>query len=284
MTLNESVLSDAFCKPEVVPLDWPCQLRNWVGWVFIIGTCVLCGPPFILLMALLRPFGLASRWGDFTVSWWLGFLRWLWRVEVIVEGLEHIEAGKTYVLVANHRSHLDAVACFRALCGKLRFAFIVKRSLALIPIWGWFIWLNDYVPIDRERGGRANRDQLSTAVTYLQRGRSVLIFPEGTRAADHRFRPLKKGAAQLALRAGVPLLPVVISGTGRLWPRDSLYVRSGKVRIDVRPPISVEGRGLSARDEVMQEIKASLVEPYRLSVEGAALRDQPDTLALIAPR
>lgn len=276
-------IHSATLQPEVVPLDAVSTARNLIGWVFILVTCVALGPPIVLSMALLFPLGLANRWGDFTVMWWISVLRWLWRVDFEVDGIEHIEPGQTYVIVTNHRSHLDAVACLLGLRPRLRFGFIMKRSLSLIPIWGWFIWLNGYVPIDRGRAGR-KKDQLATGVQYLKRGRSVMMFPEGTRAPDHRFLPFKRGAVVLAVRAGVPLLPVVVSGTGRLWPKTSLFIRPGRVRVEICPPIPTTGRGLDERDVLLEEMKGAMVPRYRLLTDAPPVGEEPALLQAVAPR
>ena len=268
--------------PEVVPLDALSLARNLVSWAYILFTCGVVGPPVVLSMILLYPFGLANRWGDFTVWWWLAGLRWLWRVEVVVDGLEHVGEGQTYVVAANHRSHLDAVACILGLRPKLRFGFIVKRMLALIPIWGWFIWLNGYVPVDRGKATR--RDQLGPAVRYLKRSRSVLVFPEGTRAPGHRFLPFKKGISVLAIRASVPILPVVVSGTLGLLPKWSLFVRPGRVRVEVLPPVSPEGYALDKRDALLAAVKASMVPRYRFGADAPPVGEEPTLLQAVAPR
>lgn len=263
--------------PEIRPLRIGHVLVNWCGWIFMVASCVLQGPPYVLLMLLLYPFGLANRFGDAVVQWWVTTLQRLWRVKIIVDGLENVDPEQTYVVVSNHRSHLDAVACIIALKPRLRFGFVVKRSLSLIPIWGWFIWLNGYIPVDRERRGR--RDQLASGVKYLQKGRSVLVFPEGTRAPDHRFRNFKKGAAVLAIRSQRPVLPVTVSGTASLLPKNSLYVRDGVVRIQIHPPIPTDGYRIEQRDALVADMRDTIAAGYRLEAEGAALESNPELLA-----
>ena len=268
--------------PTIRPLRWWHVLVNWCGWLFMLASCLLQGPPYVLLMILLYPFGLANRFGDAVVQWWVSTLQRLWRVKIIVEGLENVDPDQTYVVVSNHRSHLDAVACIIALKPRLRFGFVVKRSLSLIPIWGWFIWLNGYIPVDRERRGR--RDQLSSGVKYLQKGRSVLVFPEGTRAPDHRFRNFKKGAAVLAIRSQRPVLPITVSGTASLLPKNSLYVRDGVVRIQIHPPISTDGYRLEQRDELVSSMRDVIASSYRLEAEGPTLETNEELLAQLVQK
>jgi 1-acyl-sn-glycerol-3-phosphate acyltransferase len=269
-------------QPGVAPMPLSGWLRNWLGWAFIFVTCVTMGAPVVLIQAVLFPFGLANRWGDFTVQWWIGTLSWLWRVELEVSGLEHIERGQTYVLACNHRRHLDPVSCLLAMKHDLRFGFIMKRALSLIPIWGWFIWMNGYIPIDRGRGKRG-KDQLATGVKYLKQGRSVMMYPEGTRSPDHRFRRFKRGAVVLAIRAGVPVLPVAVSGTARLWPKNRWHIRPGRVRVEVLRPIPTRERSLDERDEVLAQVRKELVDRYRPTWDGLPLEEQPGLRAALAP-
>ncbi len=268
---------------DVLPMPLSAWVRNFIGWAFIAATCLILGAPVVGLQMILFPFGLANRWGDFTVLWWIGFLRWLWRVEIVVDGLENIAPGQTYVLACNHRSHLDPVSCLLGLKRHLRFGFIMKRSLSLIPIFGWFIWMNGYVPIDRGRSSR-RKDQLKTGVKYLKRGRSVMMYPEGTRSPDHRFRSFKKGTFVLAIRAGVPVLPVVVSGAGGVWPKPSLFIRPGKVRVEVLPPVPTAGLGLEDRDRLLSVVRDAMIPRYRTSADAPPLAEQPALLESLSPR
>ncbi|MFZ9887780.1 MAG: lysophospholipid acyltransferase family protein [Myxococcota bacterium] len=277
---NANADSASFSPAELSPAT---RARNLFGWLFMLLTCVFLGPPIVLVQALLLPFGNAHRWGDFNVLWWVSTLRWLWRVEVTGDGLQHISPGSTYVIACNHRSHLDPVATIVALRRHLRFGFIVKRSLTLIPIWGWFIWMNGYVPVDRGRTNRRN-DPVRAGVRYLKRGRSVLIYPEGTRAPDHRFLPFKKGAFLLALKAGVPILPVVVSGTGDLLPKSRLFVRPGRVRVEVLPPIPTTGMSVEARDALLEQVRDGIVGRYRMGASEPPLEEQAPLRAALAPR
>ena len=264
-----------------VPLT-PWQLaKNLFGWVFILVTCVGLGPFVVLIMFALFPFGKAPAFGDWVVWWWTAFLKALWGVKIEVEGLEHVVPGQPYVMVSNHRSHLDPVSTIHGLRSRVRFGFVMKRSLSLIPIWGWFIWLNGYVPIDRGARSKAGKDQLDVPAQYVRRGRSVMIYPEGHRAPDHRFLPFKKGAVVLALRAGVPLLPVVVSGTGRLWPKTSLMIRPGTVKVEVLPPIPTAGASMEDRERLLDALKTSIPRRYRLQAHAPPAEGDPALLGAL---
>ncbi len=246
--------------------------------LWMSSTCIAFGPPVVLVMIALFPFGKAPVFGDWIVWWWTAVLRHIWGVVVEVDGLQHIDPTRSYVLVSNHRSHLDPVCTLHALRPKLRYGFVMKRSLSLIPIWGWFIWLNGYVPIDRGSHKRG-KDQLETPARYIRRGRSVMIYPEGHRAPDHRFLAFKKGAVVLALRAGVPILPVVVSGTGRLWPKNSVFIRPGKVRVEVLPPVPTEGVTMDDRERLLDVLKVAIPRRYRLGADDAPAEEDATLLA-----
>jgi 1-acyl-sn-glycerol-3-phosphate acyltransferase len=265
-------------KLRLVPL-----LLNLVGWLWIIFTCIAWPVPVLSVQFCLFPFKLAYRWGDAATIFWLKVFRRLWRLEIDYAGLEHVERGQTYVLICNHRSHLDAVAAMLTLERHVRFGFVIKRALSLIPIWGWFIWFNGYFPVDRGRS-KGNLDQLGTAVRYLKEGRSVLVYAEGTRSPDHRFLSFKKGAAMMAIRAGVPILPITVSGTARLWPKPSLFIRPGRVRVDIHPPISTEGLDVKDRDNIMGLAHDAIVGAYRRTLEEPPLDETPELRALLASR
>ena len=249
---------------------------------------VVLGPFYFLYIAFVPLICVGRKgfrgWYWRTVKRACSRLLWLLSIRVDMSDANKAELrGDTdSIIVINHRSHLDAVACIIALKPRLRFGFVVKRSLSLIPIWGWFIWLNGYIPVDRERRGR--RDQLSSGVKYLQKGRSVLVFPEGTRAPDHRFRNFKKGAAVLAIRSQRPVLPITVSGTASLLPKNSLYVRYGVVRIQIHPPISTDGYRLEQRDELVSSMRDVIASSYRLEAEGPTLETNEELLAQLVQK
>jgi len=247
---------------RAAPMPFSGWVRNYLVWLWILVTCAILGAPVVGLQAVLFPFGRANLWGDFTT--------WCF----VVDGVENIKPGQTYVLCSNHRSHMDPLSVLHSLKRRLRFGFIMKRSLSLIPIFGWFIWMNGYIPIDRG-GKKRGRDQLATGVKYLKKGRSVMMYPEGTRSPNHQFGQFKKGAVVLAIRAGVPILPIVVSGTATVWPKPSLFIRPGRTRVEVLPPIETAGLTTADCGRVLAEIKESIVARYRPEWDAPPLEETP---------
>ena len=171
-------------------------------------------------------------------------------VEVTVHGAEHLASGGPFVLTPNHQSHLDILALLGFLPGRTRFA--AKREMWRHPVVGAVLDTLDMVPIDR--------DNPEVAITALSRtdgtAGSLVVFPEGTRSRDGRLRDFKKGAFVLAIRAGMPVVPIVCRGTRRLMPRGSqLTVVPGPVDVIVEEPIATTGLGYDDRDELAARVR-----------------------------
>jgi 1-acyl-sn-glycerol-3-phosphate acyltransferase len=156
------------------------------------------------------------------------------RVRVRVAGTQHAPRGPA-VYAANHASLLDILVLFGHL--PVDFRIVYKRSLSLIPLVGWSIWLGGHVPIDRSHPFRARRS-LETAARRIQKGTSVVVFPEGTRSPDTTVRPFKRGSFALAIEAGVPVVPVVLAGVKRVVPHGLTTLRPGRIDVELLPPVS----------------------------------------------
>lgn len=172
-------------------------------------------------------------------------------VDVTVVGAEHLASGGPFVLTSNHQSHLDILTLLGFLPGRTRFA--AKREMWNHPVVGSVLDTLDMVPIDR--------DNPEVAIAALSRADgtkgSVVVFPEGTRSRDGQLREFKKGGFVLAIRAGLPVVPVICRGTRRLMPRGSqLTVVPGPVEIVVEAPIATTGLGYDDRDALAAQVRA----------------------------
>ncbi len=178
------------------------------------------------------------------------------RVEVVVEGAEKIPDGMAAVLVANHQSWYDVFAMLVHLPFKMR--WVGKKELVKVPLFGpsWLACGN--IPIDRSDRRAAIRSLELAGETLRREGAMIIMFPEGTRSDGGEMLPFKKGAFMLALQLGVPIVPVGVSGSREVMPKGSLTVRPGTVTVRVGDPISVEGRSLSDRDELMLEARDAI--------------------------
>ena len=154
----------------------------------------------------------------------------------VYSGLEHAAGTAPRIFLANHLSTLDIWVMAPAL--PLTTRFVSKRTIFWIPVLGQAMSVAGFIPIDRKDRASAIRS-LSGASETIRGGASIILFPEGTRSRDGRLSRFKRGAFHLALEAGVPVVPVAISGTYHVVKPRSIIVRPGPVRVTFAPPIDV---------------------------------------------
>ena len=221
-------------------LSW---LRSTAVWIVITVSTVLFGLPAIVA-AFVPPRG---EWFLRFARGWARTIRFFARIPVRVLHPERLAGGRAFVVVANHESFSDILVLLARL--PLSARFLTKRSVFRIPVLGWSIRAAGFVPVDR--GNRARSlATVEAALGLLKSGRSLVIFPEETRARTDELLPFKSGAALLAVRSGFPLLPVGVAGTRRALPRGTLSISPGPVAMAIGLPITVAGRSARDRDEV----------------------------------
>lgn len=186
-----------------------------------------------------------------------------------VEGIEHLPAEGPYILAPVHRSYVDWLIVARVTRRRLR--FITKDEVFR---WEWlsrFIQLLGAFPVHR---GSADREAFNRSVGALEGGEPLVLFPEGTRRSGLVVQPLLDGAAYLALRAGVPIVPVGIGGTERRMPRGSAFPRPGRVKIVIGPPLAAGGGGSAGRVQrsATRELSAQLRGRIQECFDRAQLR------------
>jgi 1-acyl-sn-glycerol-3-phosphate acyltransferase len=162
-----------------------------------------------------------------------------------------------YVVVANHQSMLDILLISRV---PREMKWVAKESLFKIPWLGWMFVLSGDIPVRRGDADSAS-EALRKARTYLSRGMNVMMFPEGTRSRTGALGTFKSGAFRLAIEAGVPVLPIAVSGTAAGYPKGSPWVRPCRGTARLLEP--VESSGYSAEDA------ARLREAVRARIAGA---------------
>ena len=168
-------------------------------------------------------------------------------VRVRVEGMEKLDPRGAYVFVANHGSFLDIPALLASL--PQQFRFFAKKGLFRIPFLGTHLQRAGHLPVDRSSPRASLKSMLEAARIIRDRGISVLNFPEGGRSAEG-LREFKEGPAYIAIKAGVPVVPVAIVGMRELLPMGSIHLRSGKVVLRVGDPIPTVGMDASDRMEL----------------------------------
>ena len=243
-------------------------LAKTVGWT-VAALLVLLGLPLQLLLWLVsRPFdpNLVLP-GQFLRGVGVNFGRCYpgWRFRV--EGTWPAGPGP-YVVVANHQSLLDIVLLSRM---PREMKWVGKEELFRIPWIGWMLRLTGDIAVKRgdpESGGEA----IGKAKAYLARGMSVMIFPEGTRSRDARLLPFKSGAFRLAIEAGVPVLPVALSGTAAGLQKGGLAVAPCDAVATILPPFSTVGLTQGDAVALRERVRAAMAATMPPELVGPASR------------
>ncbi|MCG8420735.1 MAG: 1-acyl-sn-glycerol-3-phosphate acyltransferase [Proteobacteria bacterium] len=174
------------------------------------------------------------------------------QIDIRTEGREQIAADRSYVYMSNHQSHMDIPVLYATVPARTMRA-VAKKELFRIPVWGRAMRAAGIVEVDRQHRNRAIAS-LGDAADQLRRGTSIWIAPEGTRSRTGRLGRLKKGGFHLAKQAGVPIVPIAITGTHAILPPGTTSTRPGcPVRVVFGIPIEVEGREVAA---LMGEVEA----------------------------
>jgi len=194
------------------------------------------------------------------VRWWCRILHWITATRYEIQGLENVPEGP-YLVISNHSSHLDGPGLIVTLPDPIY--FVIKKSLAQIPVWGWTARRVGFIAIDRSRTKEA-QEALKGVVSKVHEGLHVLVFAEGTRSPDLRLQRFKKGGFHLAIDAGVPILPVAINGSGTLLPKGAPSPKPGTVHVVVGAPISTEGVEKDDLLDLMAQTREAILRGRRL--------------------
>jgi 1-acyl-sn-glycerol-3-phosphate acyltransferase len=176
-------------------------------------------------------------------------LKTLCGLDYRVTGLEHLPAGAAVVL-CKHQASWEIIA-LRAIL-PLRQSWVLKQELMRIPIFGRGLKHLHSIPIDRAAGRRAFIVMVRAGTKALDSGRSVIVFPEGTRVAPGVRKAYAPGGAALAQRSGRPLVPIA-HNAGLFWARHGVRKIPGRIDVVIGPVITTEGRAV---DEINAEVEA----------------------------
>lgn len=175
-------------------------------------------------------------------------------MHVEVSGREHVEAGRSYVVMSNHQSHYDIPVIYLAL-PMLSIRMAAKAGLFKVPIWGQALAASGFVAVDRRDRARAIA-ALRRARETMAGGISIWIAPEGTRSRTGELGPFKQGGFHLAIETGAPILPVTLEGTIDALPPEGRAVRRGvRVRATIHAPIESREFAPERRAELTQRVR-----------------------------
>ena len=211
-------------------------------------------------------------WNDFAGVWdksgrqqhavaavWARMLLRIAMSPVTLEHAERLPVGGAAVYASNHLSYYDTPVLF----GKLPFQFriLAKAPLWKIPFIGWYLDRSGQVPIDQS-SGRAGVVSLARGARTLEAGMPMVIFPEGGRAFNGELQPMLAGAAWMAIKAQVPLVPLVLVGTYELLPIHVYALKPRPVKLIVGEPISTAGMSTRDAEALTDKLRSIIHETY----------------------
>lgn len=213
------------------------------------------------IAGLLDPSGKKIR---FWSSAWGRSGLWAARIEVDAD-LSALDTSKNYIFMSNHQSQLDILALF-GLLGDFTAGFLSKESLFRIPFFGRAMYASGSIPVNRSNR-RSAMKSIDNAVTRLQEGtHSLIVFPEGTRATDlDKLQELHTGGMIIALRAGLPVAPIIITGTGEALPKGAWKFTPGRRRIKFKalPAIDPAKYTIKEREQFKRDLYEIMNTTYR---------------------
>lgn len=242
--------------------------------LIVLGT--LTGNLFLVIGSLIfSVFAILVGWIPPRGNWMFGVAR-LWSrclltasaVRLTASYDPALEPGKSYVFLCNHQSLFDIPVLLTTCPGQVR--MMAKRSLFRIPLFGWGLYAGGFIPIDR--GDRSTaRQSFASALARIKAGTSILLFPEGTRAMAGTLLPFQRGGFLLAMKTGLPIVPVGIRGSRAVQRKGSFAIRPGPIEIRYGAPILAGDYGVRRKGELIDEV--------RRQISGlAGLEPEPDAV------
>jgi 1-acyl-sn-glycerol-3-phosphate acyltransferase len=216
-----------------------------------VYTAIICLPAFV--SSLLDRSG---HWPSFFQRVWANWLLRTNGIHLQLEGIDKLGKDRSYILVSNHASILDIPGIVSAAPFPVR--FIAKKSLIWFPVFGWFLYFADHILIDRESAQSALKS-LKRAASLLKAGISIIVFPEGTRTSDGEVKDFKRGAFLLAQHSKFPVVPVSISGTYDMLPRQGWCFWPGTMHMRMGEPIPIRDLSLQESRNLMGRVREIII-------------------------
>ncbi|MET0086519.1 MAG: lysophospholipid acyltransferase family protein [Sedimenticola sp.] len=223
-------------------------LRSLIYFVVLVLSIILFGLP-IALLGWLMPYRMRSQVGNLWGRFNLHMLRIICGLKYEITGMENIPE-KSAIVLSKHQSAWETIA-LRGLLPPEQ-AWVLKRELMWIPVFGWALAAVQPIAIDRKAGRKAAKEIIEKGIERLKKGRLVVIFPEGTRVAPGDYKRYGIGGALLASKSGYPVVPIA-HNAGVYWRRRGIKKYPGTIQVVVGKPIDTEGMSTSKINEMVEE-------------------------------
>lgn len=204
--------------------------------VFIIFSYTAILMTFAILLVFLTFGNSATLW--IAKHIYAPSIAWLLGAKLDVKGVENIDFSKPHVFISNHQSYIDIMIMI--IISECQMYFVAKDELRKTPFLGWYIKSVGMIFVKRG-SSKAAHNSLMKAGELIRNGKSVVLFPEGTRSRDGAIGRFKKGAFHIALEAGVEIIPVAMSGGRIVMPYNILKSEPNTIKVRVGVPISLDG-------------------------------------------
>ena len=215
-------------------------------WAVLLPLTALVAFPWTFLTGNINFLYRIGMWGAFTGVRLAG-------VRVQTVGLDKLDRGRSYIFMSNHVSNIDPPLMLPLIPG--RTSVMAKKELFSYPILGHTMRIGGLVPVDR--GNReAGISAVRAAADVIRQGINMTIYIEGGRSFDGKLLPFKKGPFYLAEECQVPVVPVTVSGTHYVMPKQRFAIKPGKVQVIFHDPI--EPRDFGSREDLMKKVRTAI--------------------------
>jgi 1-acyl-sn-glycerol-3-phosphate acyltransferase len=194
---------------------------------FLLGSIITI--PFALIV---RP---SHKAFQFSAKRWARFLLFLSGSKFKLHGVENVPKSGGIIFACNHQGAFDVLIALAFM--PRAFRFVAKKELFDIPLFGWYMSVAGYVPIDREISASAHKT-MGGVSDVLTKGDAVLIYPEGTRSKTGELGVFKRGSMMAAFASGADVVPVGISGSGKMMPKGTYLINRVPITVNIGKPIS----------------------------------------------
>ncbi len=242
--------SNNFKRPNPLPL-----LTCWRTNLYTIPLFILATGFFGSCALFVSLFEKSGRIQHRIAQFWAWWLVRFSGAKLTIEGTENLKLPTNAVYISNHTSFMDTPVIFSAL--PFQFRILARKQLWRIPFIGWYLGRSGQIPIDTGNP-QASLSSLGIGLKALRNGMNIFVFPEGGRTSNGVMRPFLAGAAYLAIRGKVPIVPIALEGVYDLLPIHTRHMFPRPILMRVGKPISTEGYTLRQVDELNEKLRETI--------------------------